>query len=373
MVMILTLNMPKEVFTRLPSLVPGTALCIVISGVAYFVGLAETRWLGHPYIESIVVAIILGTIIRSLWNLSERWQAGIEFCARRVLEAAVVLFGAALSFASVASSGIVLVCTVVVLISTVLVFSYGVSRLLGLSRKMSMLIACGNSICGNSAIAAVAPVIGADGNEIGASISFTAILGVMVVLGLPLLVPLLDLSESQYGILAGLTVYAVPQVLAATVPVATVSTQIGTFVKLLRVLMLGPVVLALSVFVRLRNKNNAPDYQSSSARSWVPWFIPGFFGLMILRSFEWLSYGVISWASAVAAFLTILSMAALGLTVDLRLLFRIGVNTIAVRSLAGQPPRHSFAFLNGGFWSGTNHRLPVEAMVRPAQGSVPKR
>jgi uncharacterized membrane protein YadS len=110
---------------------------------------------------------------------------------------------------------------------------------------MSILIACGNSICGNSAIAAVAPVIGADGDDIAASISFTAVLGVVVVLTLPLLVPILQLSLTQYGVLAGLTVYAVPQVLAATLPIGALSNQVGTVIKLVRVLMLGPVVLGL--------------------------------------------------------------------------------------------------------------------------------
>ena len=114
---------------------------------------------------------------------------------------------------------------------------------------MSVLVACGNSICGNSAIAAVAPVIGARADDVASSIAFTAVLGVVVVLGLPLLVPVLDLSLTQYGTLAGLTVYAVPQVLAATVPVSAISAQLGTLVKLVRVLMLGPVVVLLPVLV----------------------------------------------------------------------------------------------------------------------------
>ena len=67
--------------------------------------------------------------------------------------------------------------------------------MLGLSARLSILIACGNSICGNSAIAAVAPVIGATSDEVASSISFTAILGVVMVLGLPLLIPLLHLSR----------------------------------------------------------------------------------------------------------------------------------------------------------------------------------
>ncbi len=104
---------------------------------------------------------------------------------------------------------------------------YSLSRLLGLPKRMAVLIACGNSICGNSAIAAVAPVIGARSEDVASSIAFTAILGVVVVLTLPLLVPLFGLTEVQYGVLAGLSVYAVPQVLAATMPIGIVSTQIG--------------------------------------------------------------------------------------------------------------------------------------------------
>src|SRR6185436_14460717 len=125
--------------------------------------------------------------------------------------------------------------------------SYLISRLLGLPLRMSILIACGNSICGNSAIAAVAPVIGADADDVASSISFTAVLGVLFVLGLPFLVPILQLSLTQYGVLAGLTVYAVPQVLAATLPIGALSNQVGTVIKLVRVLMLGPVVLGLSL------------------------------------------------------------------------------------------------------------------------------
>src|ERR1700675_1837819 len=128
--------------------------------------------------------------------------------------------------------------------------SFVICRVTGLPLRMAILIACGNSICGNSAIAAVAPVIGADSDDIAASISFTAMLGVIVVLTLPLMVPVLQLSLTQYGVLAGLTVYAVPQVLAATLPIGALSNQVGTVVKLVRVLMLGPVVLGLSLISR---------------------------------------------------------------------------------------------------------------------------
>jgi uncharacterized membrane protein YadS len=76
--------------------------------------------------------------------------------------------------------------------------------LLGLSHRLATLVACGNSICGNSAIAAVAPVIGADGEEVAASITFTAVLGVAVVLAMPPLAVALNLGMIQAGIVAGL-------------------------------------------------------------------------------------------------------------------------------------------------------------------------
>jgi uncharacterized membrane protein YadS len=120
-----------------------------------------------------------------------------------------------------------------------------------------VLVACGNAICGNSAIAAVAPVIGATAREVASAIAFTAVLGVVVVLVLPLLIPALGLSATQYGVLAGLTVYAVPQVLAATAPLGSLSMQTGTPVKLVRVLMLGPLVLLLSLRIGPRERQAA--------------------------------------------------------------------------------------------------------------------
>jgi uncharacterized membrane protein YadS len=109
--------------------------------------------------------------------------------------------------------GPILLIGIATIVAIALATSYALCRALGLPRRMSILLSCGNSICGNSAIAAVAPVIGAKPNDVASSIAFTAVLGVVVVLILPLFVPILELSLTQYGVLAGLTVYAVPQVL----------------------------------------------------------------------------------------------------------------------------------------------------------------
>jgi len=318
---------------RFAAFIPGIVLCGLITLVSIGIQRAEEHAFGHPYIEALVIAILIGMAIRSAGNLSERFQAGIAFSAKQLLEVAVMLLGASISFAAVAASGIFLIGAIIATVIVTLGVSFGLSRMLGLSTRLSILVACGNSICGNSAIAAVAPIIDANGDDIASSISFTAILGVLMVLGLPLLIPLLHLSATQYGILAGLTVYAVPQVLAATVPAGLVSTQIGTLVKLVRVLMLGPLVVALSLFApRLRGGSaGGAKVKPVSPFKLVPWFIIGFLVLAALRSFEIVPDVVVTPVSQIAAVLTVVSMAALGLGVDVRVLSNVGGRvTVAV-------------------------------------------
>lgn len=317
---------------RLAGLLPGIILCVLVTLVSMAIQSGEERIFAHPYIEALVIAILVGMAIRSFWNPSERWKAGIAFSAKQLLEVAVMLLGASISFAAIVASGAFLIAAIVGTVVVTLAVSFSLSRMLGLPTKLSILIASGNSICGNSAIAAVAPVIGADGDDIASSISFTAILGVLMVLGLPLLIPLLQLSATQYGILAGLTVYAVPQVLAATVPAGLVSTQIGTLVKLVRVLMLGPLVLGLSLFARRLRGDAAPmPVKRMSPFKLVPWFIIGFLLLAALRSFQIIPDLVVAPITKLAAVLTIVSMAALGLGVDIRVLSNVGGRvTVAV-------------------------------------------
>ncbi len=278
----------------------------------------EIRWAGQAYLEALVIAILLGVALRTAWAPGDIWHDGIVFSSKILLEIAVVLLGAAVSARTVIALGPALILGIVLTVAIAIAVSFAVSRLCGLRPKMAMLIACGNSICGNSAIAAVAPVIGPEADDVAASIAFTAVLGVITVLLLPLLVPLLKLSLTQYGVLAGLTVYAVPQVLAATLPIGALSNQVGTVVKLVRVLMLGPVVLALSLgFRRAGPRPKLGDL--------VPWFIAGFLAVLALRSAGLIPLAALPGLKTVAATLTTISMAGLGLGVDIRVVAKAGL------------------------------------------------
>jgi uncharacterized integral membrane protein (TIGR00698 family) len=299
---------------------PGVVLCTALAVIAWLLERLEARVLGRAYVEAIVLAILVGAAVRTAWTPGARWSAGIAVSGKLLLEIAVVLLGVLIDAAVILKAGAVLLAGVVLIVAVGLASGYAISRAAGLRHRLAILIACGNAICGNSAIAAVAPVIGADGSDVAASIAFTAVLGVAAVLGLPILGHLLRLSMVQYGALAGLTVYAVPQVLAATLPVSATSAQVGTLVKLVRVLMLGPVVLGLS----LAQHRTVPGTARPTLGRLVPWFIVGFVLAAVARTTGIVPATLVAPVRVVATDLTVLSMAALGLAVDVRALARVG-------------------------------------------------
>lgn len=322
---------------RVTRLLPGLLLCVAVTLVATLVQTIEVRLTGQPYLEALVLAIVFGVLIRTVWAPGPFWMPGIQFSAKFLLEVAVVLLGASISAAAVLALGLPLIVGIAFVVALAIATSFGICRVLKLPTRMAILIACGNSICGNSAIAAVAPVIGAKPNDIASSIAFTAVLGVAVVLCLPLLVPILQLTLAQYGVLAGLTVYAVPQVLAATLPIGALSNQIGTVVKLVRVLMLGPVVLALSLMARSRFGGMVHGQPAGkrggmpALHQLIPWFIFGFILFAAIRTTGLIPEYFLKSIRNTATFLTIISMAALGLGVNLRVVARAGARvTIAV-------------------------------------------
>ena len=316
----------------LRGLLPGFLLCIAVTLAAILLQEVEDYFAGEPYLEALVLAILIGVALRTAWKPGAAFNPGINFSAKFVLECAIVILGASVSFTTIMALGPLLIFGIAAVVSIAIGVSFAICRLLGLPLRLSILVACGNSICGNSAIAAVAPVIGADGDDIASSISFTAVLGVVVVLTLPLLVPILHLSLTQYGVLAGLTVYAVPQVLAATLPIGALSNQVGTVIKLVRVLMLGPVVLGFSLLAGgLRPSENRLNRRRPALTELVPWFILGFLVLLTLRSFGLIPQALLPPITRTAGVMTTIAMAGLGLGVDVRVVARTGLRvTLAV-------------------------------------------
>lgn len=324
---------PARLSTRfsiqhLQSILPGMLLCLLLSAFAVVLEMAERRLLGKAWLESLNLALLLGVGIRTACKPGPRWAAGTKFCSRTLLNIAIVCLGASFAPNAVFGAGLHLLLAVVALVASSIVFTLLVGSLAGLPMQQRVLVACGNAICGNSAIMAAAPVIHAQDEDVGTTIAFTAAGGLVVVLALPLLLPSLNLTPKAQGTLAGLTVYAVPQVVAAAAPFGQTAIHAGTLVKLMRVLMLGPVCLVLGLIGTARKMptQEAPQAQTSSPTIFrlVPWYILGFVGMMLARAASLVPTQAVEPLSLAATALTIMAMAALGLSVDLRTVMRAG-------------------------------------------------
>ena len=313
-----------------------------VAGLALASCLAALSWLaaaglsaiGVNVVEALVLALLAGMAIRLVWHPGDTFEPGLVFASKGLLEIAIVLLGASLSFTELGSAGFKLIGFALVTVTVVLGAGIVIGTRLGLGVRLSALVGVGNAICGNSAIAAIAPVLRATRQEIASAIALTAALSVGVVLLLPLTAPLFDLTNQQYGVLAGLVVYAVPQVVAASFAVSTESGDIGSLVKLLRVLAIGPVV-AGAAFLVARSAiregaasagTGAPAAPGFSLRTAVPWFVTGFLLLALLRTSGVIPDDAGSAIREVSRVMTIVAMAGLGLTVDLASVRKSGRN-----------------------------------------------
>lgn len=312
---------------------PGVALCSGVAALGFFAEQVEKVLFGRAWFESLVMAILIGALMRTFLGLHPRFEAGVKVSAKLLLEIAIVLLGASISVSAIAGAGPELVAGVAASVFIAVLSSYTIGRMLKLEHRLALLVACGNSICGNSAIVAVAPVIKARAEDVAASIAFTAALGILVVLLLPLGQHATGMSAESYGILSGMTVYAVPQVLAATAPVGLLSMQTGTLVKLIRVMMLAPVIFCIGLVDNRTAKGSRAERRIEWAKL-VPWFIVGFIALMALRSAGMIPDQALNPIETLATALTIVSMAALGLSVDMRTILSSGGRVLAAGTLS---------------------------------------
>jgi uncharacterized integral membrane protein (TIGR00698 family) len=320
--------------SRIRVLLPGLLLAAVITVAAFIIAEIEERVFGHAIIEPLVLALLLGLGIRAVRTPRPIFEPGIGFAGKQLLEFAIVVLGLTLDLGDIVDAGWRIVVSVLLLVSMTLVLGTVIGRAMGLGTRLAVLVAVGNAICGNSAIAAVAPAIRAKKAEVAAAISLTAVFGIGVVLVLPLLVPLLGLSDQRYGVVAGLSVYAVPQVLAATFTVSAEAGQVASLVKLSRVVLLGPVVALLAFLLREKEDEAAPTTTASprslSITKLLPWFVIGFAIAAILRTAGFIPEGVASFAKDSSRILTAIAMAGLGLGVDLRSVRSAGSRVIPV-------------------------------------------
>ena len=234
----------------------GIALCLCIAVPAWFLGKLV------PVVGGPVFAIIAGMIITLLIKDKSRFSSGITFTSKKVLQYAVILLGFGLNLATILKTGKQSLPVIVSTIATSLIVAFALCKLMKIPSKISTLIGVGSSICGGSAIAATAPVIEADDEEIAQSISVIFLFNVVAALIFPTLGGALGLSNEGFGLFAGTAVNDTSSVTAAASAWDGIhnsnTLDTATIVKLTRTLAIIPITLVLA-FVRMRREKKSSD------------------------------------------------------------------------------------------------------------------
>ena len=322
---------------------PGICFCLII-GLAVNFGY---NFLGLQLLDPLITSLIIGIFVRTFIKKLQVFSIGCNWSGKGLLEFAVMLMGATISFQKVFVSGIWLFVLILIAVFGGMLIAYFMGhKVLGLDKKTATLVGVGNSICGNSAVIAVAPVIKAKPSQIAAAISFSAILGAGQIILLPFLVPMLGINNYDYGIIAGISVYAVSQVVAASSVIGELSASVATTVKLTRVLFLGPLVVMLGFLFDADRKNisrktgstatKGNDFNLVIIRQFLPWFIFGFILLAILRSLGTISDSIGQSVFDATKIIFSVSMVGIGMGVDIREIVNLGPKiALTVLSIMG--------------------------------------
>ena len=295
----------------------GLSLCISISLISYIIQFFEILIFNSKIFDVLIISLLIGIIIKNIPkkipSFFSREDKAPKFVSKNLLEFAVILLGFNINFSIIKESGLSLIAISIISVILGMCLIYMLCKfILKLDKSVSILVATGNSICGNSAIAAMASVIKSPSSHVASAISFSATIGLLQVIFLPFLFVIISITEFQYGIIAGLSVYAVPQVVAASFVVGSEAGLIATQVKLLRVLMLGPLILVVGFF---SNKNNENIFTRNKIGTYIPWFVIGFIFASIIGTSGIIPENLIKHINDLSKILFSISMAGIGLSV----------------------------------------------------------
>jgi uncharacterized integral membrane protein (TIGR00698 family) len=297
--------------------------------VAVTIGLAADWLSGHYKAPVMLFALLFGMTFHFLHE-EGRCIPGIEFASKAVLRTGVALLGARITVEQIIALGPVPIAMVVAGVTTTVLMGLLLARLLGQSRSFGVLSGGSVGICGASAALAIASVLPrtkeSERDVILAVVVVTALSTIAMIL-YPMLVPVIGLDNQRAGLFLGGTIHDVAQVVGAGYMISQKTGDVATYVKLLRVAMLLPVVGTIA-FVLSRGRAGQGGMKVP-----LPWFLFGFAALVALNSLGFLPKPVVAGAGEVSRWCLVVAIAALGMKTSFKALIAAGWRPVAVMIL----------------------------------------
>ena len=310
---------PASRMDRFRGLAPGLLLSFGIAAAA-IIFRAQT---GVAALNPVVVALVVGMGIRALTGPMPVLTPGIAYAVRPVLRAAIVLLGLQVTLPQLLALGPGALALALAVVALTLPFTVWLGGVLGVDRALSQLIGMGTAICGASAIVAANQVVRGKGEDVSYALAVITLCGTAAMLILPGLAGPLGLDAAAYGLWAGASVHEVVQAVGAAAAGGEAAAQSGTVMKLARVFLLAPALLALGWWV-------SQAAGAGQVKAPVPWFAFGFLGLVVLGSTGLVPAQATEASRFLVPLMMAASVAALGLSTDLRALKARGVRPMAL-------------------------------------------
>lgn len=295
---------------------PGILLAAIIAVPAWLLGKA------FPIIGSPVLGILFGMIL-AFWKRPALLDDGVKYTSKKLLQYSIVLLGFDMNLFNVfrvGSQTLILMCFT---LTAAFVTAFITGKLLKVDGKTATLIGVGTSICGGSAIAAAAPVIRADDEEVAHSISTIFLFNVIAAFLFPFLGHVLGMSDHSFGLWAGTAVNDTSSVVAAGYTFSNAAGNLAVIVKLTRTLMIVPVTLVLALYTSRKTAGGHSGGTYHIAKIF-PWFVLGFVAACMINTFLPMPRGMGGFLSQVGKFVIVMAMASIGLNTNVVKLIKRG-------------------------------------------------
>ncbi len=298
---------------------PGIALAALIAIPAWLLGKAV------PIIGSPVLGILFGMIL-AFWKRPEFFNAGVQYTSKKLLQYSIILLGFDMNLFNVFKVGKQTLVLMSFTLTAAFVTAFVAGKLLKLDGNTKTLIGVGSAICGGSAIAATAPVIHADDEDVAHSISTIFLFNVIAAFLFPFLGHAFGMSDQSFGLWAGTAINDTSSVVAAGYSFSNAAGNLAVIVKLTRTLMIVPVTLVLAFYTS--KKAAGSEKGSYSIVKIFPWFVLGFVAASIINTFLPMPAGMSSFLSQAGKFVIVMAMASIGLNTNLVKLVKNGAKPI---------------------------------------------
>lgn len=294
------------------SMLHGVLLIALFSCAAFYIG--DTGFVKSLSLSPMIVGIILGMLYANSLrnNLPDTWVPGIQFCSKRVLRIGIILYGFKLTFQNVLDVGLPAIIVDAIIVTVTICGGVFIGRLLKMDRGIALLTSVGSGICGAAAVLGAESAIKTKPYKTAVAVSTVVIFGTLAMFLYPVLYRngIVDLTPTEMGVFTGSTVHEVAHVVGAGNAMGKAVSDPAIIVKMIRVMMLVPVLLVISYTVMRAAANSGTSEGKGKIN--MPWFAILFLVVIGFNSLNLLPVSVVGFINTLDTFLLTMAMTALG-------------------------------------------------------------